>query len=513
MTDARPGPTARPISPPRHSVPLAQKVRQGTQKLSASVTAAMRKGTAKLVAPPDRLQLSTFDKLKEGNRLALASAGNSLSQLLRKPLILITNIGKGIASLILEPGKAFGAVVDRFKKHPVDGLIAGANLGASYAGLGSVALVATAFLAAPFTGGASLSLLPVAATLGSVAGVTGLVTLGASFGKNQIDIATADTREELEQEAEELGADYANAGVQVVTYGASKALQKAADALTPKNVTPSSAQRAYDMLADKVREKLARQQADAHGGVKLNDMSLEEIRAEGIRQVEEALDWSVQGKRDLQVVNLDRGSFDALDEVGDRRLAFHGTREEIGELILANGLKSSEIGDYGSGVYLATSPKTGVGYADNVTISRSPDPTAKPLVLTTEIATGKVMDYLGEKDRFMAWAKERFDPSDLTDPINVPYKKPAVPVNPLVDNSYTRYLPRYAKEMGYDSILVRDAEGLGKDFWVVHDTERLILRQAISLDAPTNRELFPSSIDGRVASAITQTHQTTESKP
>jgi hypothetical protein len=223
------------------------------------------------------------------------------------------------------------------------------------------------------------------------------------------------------------------------------------------------------------------------------------------------LDWSVQGKRDLRAVNVDRGSFDALDDIGDRRMVFHGTREEIGALIQENGFKSSDIGDYGSGVYLATSAKTGLGYADNVTISRSPNPNAQPVVITAEVATGKVMDFLSEKDRFLSWAKERFDPTDLSDPINAPYIKPAVPVNPLVDNTYTRYLPRYAKEMGYDSILVRNAEGLGKDFWVVHDTERLIIRQAIHLDVPKNRDLLPKSIDGRVAAAISQASE--ESPP
>lgn len=513
MPESRSASKPAPPTVPRRATPLTQKVRQGTQKLTASVTQAMRKGTAKLMAAPDRLELSTLQKLKEGNKIAIASARDSLMQVARKPLSMLSSIGQGIKTLLTEPQKAFAAVAERFKKHPVDGMIAGANLGASYAGLASLALVAAAFVAAPFTAGTSLSLLPAAATLGSVAGVTGLVSLGASFAKNQVDIATADTRQELETEARELGSDYANAGMQLVTYGASKALQKAADAITPKNLTPSSAQRVADTLADKVRQKLARQQADAHGGVKVNDMSLDEIRAEGIRQVEDAMEWAVQGKRDLHVVNLDRGSFDALDEIGDRRLVFHGTREEVGKLIEANGFKPSEIGDYGSGVYLATSAKTGIGYADNVTISRSPTPEAKSVVITAELATGKVMDYLSEKDRFMAWAKERFDPTDLSDPINGLYQKPSVPVNPLVDNSYTRYLPRYAKEMGYDTILIRDAEGLGKDFWVVHDTNRLIIRQAISLDAPTNRELFPSSIDGRIASAIARTQATTDSEP
>jgi len=502
-----------PVSSPRRSAPPANPVKRGTQKLSASVTAAMRKGTAKLAALPDRLNLTTFEKLKEGNRLALKGAGETLGQTFSKPLTLLSNIAKGIGTLIARPDEAFASVAQRFKKDPIDGLVAGANLGASYAGLGSLALVVSAFVAAPFTGGASLGLLPVAATMGSVAGVTGLVTLGTSFTKNQVDIATAETRQELEKEAKELGSDYASAGIQVVSYGASKALQSAAKAVTPKNFTPSSAQRAYDMLADKVRQKLAKQQADAHGGVKLNDMSLDEVRAEAIRQVDEAVDWSVQGKRDLTVVNVDRGSFDALDDIGDRRLVFHGTREEIGALIQENGFKPSEIGDYGSGVYLATSPKTGLGYADNVTISRSPNPNAQPVVITSEVATGNVMDFLSEKDRFLTWAKERFDPTDLSDPVNVPYVKPAVPVNPLVDNTYTRYLPRYAKEMGYDSILIRDAEGLGKDFWVVHDTERLIIRQAIHLEPPKNRELLPSSIDGRIAGTIAQTEAQTSSEP
>jgi hypothetical protein len=486
---------------------LATSVKRGTQKLSASVTSAMRKGTATLSALPDRLQLSIPQKLKEGNRLALASAGNSLMNVFKRPLDTLSSMAKGIGELLTRPDKALSAVAARFARDPVDGLIAGANLGASYTGIASLALVAGAFLAAPFTGGASLALLPVAGSLGSAAAVAGLATLGVSFTKNQVDIAGAQTRSELEAEAAELGTDYASAGIQVIGYGAGKALHKVGEAIKPKNLTPSSAQRAYEMLADKVRQKLARQQADAHGGLKINDMSLDEIRAEGIRQVEEAVDWSVQGQRDLHVRNLDLGSLDGLDNVGDRRLVFHGTREEIGALIAENGFKPSEIGDYGSGVYLATSPKTGLGYADNVTISRSVSKTAKPVVVTAEVATGNVMDYLSEKDVFLEWAKARFDPTDLADSVNAPYVKPSVPVNPLVDNSYTRYLPRYAKEMGIDSILIRDAEGLGKDFWVVHDTKRLVIRQAISLDTPTNRELFPSSIDGRIGATVLQTRE------
>lgn len=482
---------------------------RGTRPVAASLTAAVRRGTARLAAVSDRLQLSTLQKLKEGNRRALSLAADSLAHTFTNPLETLGALGRGIGDLLLRPGKAFESITERFAKDPFDGAVGAANLGASYAGLASAALVAIAFLAGPFTAGASLALLPVAGTLGSVAGMTGLVSLGASFAKNQVDVATSRTRTELEREARELGTDYANAGFQVVSAAAGKALHKGAEAIKPKNINPSSVQRAYDVVADKVREKLARQEV-GHGGVKTTDLDLEGIRAEGIKQVQEAVDWSVQGNRKLSVRDVDRGTFDKLDNARERRLTFHGTREEVSDLIVANGFRSSDIGDFGSGIYLATSPKTGLVYADDVTFARSLGTSKHPVVFTAEVATGKVMDFLDEKDRFLAWAKANVDPTDLADPINQLYVKPSVPLNPLVDNTYTRFLPRYAREMGYDTILVRNAEGLGKDFWVVHDSRRVLIRQAISIDPPTNRELVPSSLDGKVLGAVNQTRRTDE---
>lgn len=482
---------------------------RGTRPVTQRVTAAVRRGTARLAAMSDRLQLSTWEKLKEGNRRALTVAADSLSHTFTHPLETLKGLARGVGDLIAQPGKALGSVAERFRKDPVDGGVAAANLGASYAGLASGALVAIAFLAAPFTGGTSLSLLPLAGTIGSAAGITGLVSLGVSFTKNQLDVATARTRSELDQEAKELGTDYANAGFQVVSAAAGKALHKGAEAIKPKNINPSSVQRAYDVVADKVREKLARQQA-GHGGVRTTDLDLDGVRAEGIKQVQEAVDWSVQGKRQFSVQNVDRGSFDDLIDVGERRLTFHGTREEVKDLIIANGFRPSDIGDYGSGIYLSTSPKTGLVYADDVTFARSVGANKHPVVFTAEVATGKVLDFLDEKERFLSWARANVDPRDLADPVNQLYMKPSVPLNMLVDNTYTRFLPRYAQEMGYDSILVRNAEGLGKDFWVLHDPRRVLIRQAISVDSPTNRELFPSTIDGRIAGAVNQTLQDPE---
>lgn len=460
----------------------------------------------------DRLQLSTWEKLKEGNRRALSVATDSLSHTFTHPLDTLKSLAKGIGDLIAHPGKALTSVAVRFEQDPVDGAVAAVNTGAAYIGLASGVLLAAAFLAAPFTAGASLAILPLAGTVGSAAGITGLVSLGVSFAKNQVDVATAKTRTELEREAQELGTDYANAGFQVVSAAAGKALHQAAATVKPKNINPSSVQRAYDMVVDKVKEKLAHQSAGKGGGIRTTDMDLDGVRAEGLKQVQEAVDWSVQGKRQLSVRNVDRGSFDDLANVGDRYLTFHGTREEVKDLVIQNGFRSSDIGDFGSGIYLTTSPKTGLVYADDVTFARSVGTSKHPVVFTAEVATGKVLDFLDEKETFLHWAKAHADPTDLADPVNQLYVKPSVPLNPLVDNTYTRFLPRYAREMGYDSILVRNAEGLGKDFWVIHDPRRVLIRQAISLDPPTNRELFPSTIDGRVVSAINQTLEEPESR-
>ncbi|HBN09816.1 MAG TPA: hypothetical protein DD435_14585 [Cyanobacteria bacterium UBA8530] len=405
-------------------------------------------------------------------------------------------MASGVAETVLHPERALASVAERYGKSKVDGAIAASNLGASVTGIGAITLTAGAFLAAPFTGGTSLALLPLAGSVGAVAGVIGLGSLGASILKNQSDIAGAKTPGELEKQSQELGNDFASAGMEVVAGVLGKGVEKGLERV-PKNINPSSLQRTADAGADLVKKKLGLYDKSLpHGGTAVGNLSVEQLRKQGLKEVQEALEWSVQGERAIETLNLDRGSFERLENVGDRRLAFHGTRGDVKELVRQNGLKRSEIGDFGSGVYLAASAKTGLVYADDVTISRSLDSSVKPTVYTAEIATGKVMDLLSEKEAFLKWAKARFNPTDLKDPVNKLYANPSVPLNPLIDTSWNRFIPRYMSEMGFDSLLIRDAEGLGKDFWMVRDPGRIILRQEISFDPPSQRALLPETFVG-----------------
>jgi hypothetical protein len=210
----------------------------------------------------------------------------------------------------------------------------------------------------------------------------------------------------------------------------------------------------------------------------------------------------VQGKRPLKVEDLDMGSFAGVERLGEHRMVFHGTRSEISPLIRQNGLKVSDIGDYGSGLYFGGSAKIGVNYADDVSLGRSASATNRPAVYVAEMAPGKVLDYVSQKDDFLAWAKARFDPTDLSDPLNKLYHDPSVPVSKMVDNTWTRYLPQYCKEMGYDSILIRDWDGPGLDYWVVHDPKRVVLRQEIVVDAPENKFLVPPGFNGQIEATL-----------
>ncbi len=480
----------------------------GTGSARQSAAIAIKRGTAKLmgvigsVVPSDRLELSTSRKLEEGNKRAIGYAAASLKELAVHPIEALKGAVKGFSDLIIHPSEAISGVNDRFRKSTVDGLIASTNLGAAWAGIGALVLTAGALLGAPFTAGGSLALLPIAGTIGSVAGAAGAGALGASILKNEADIMGAQTKAELERESQELGADFANAGFEAISYGAGKAVQKAWKENKPKNLNPATAQRNAVRVESVIKEKLGLpNQGRPSGGTDVTALSLDQVREQAKKEVTEALDKTPQGKRILTSKNIDRGSFEGLENLGERRLAYHGTRGEVEGLIRQNGFKNSEIGDFGSGIYLGSSAEVAVSYADDVAIGRGLSG-ANPAVFTAEIASGNVMDYLKEKDAFLDWAKQRFSPDDLSNPVNQLYANPSVPVSPWIDNTWTRYLPDYAKEIGYDSILIRDMDGPGNDYWVLHDPKRVIVRQAITFDFPTNRELFPSSIDGKVAGAI-----------
>lgn len=196
---------------------------QRTRRLGTAVE-AVRRGTAKLFMKADQLELSTAGKLAEGNKMAVNQAANTLVKTVTHPFEAFKGIGETLFNMVFHPIEAFQEAGEIFDKDPIDGTVMGANITASWLGLSALMLAAGATLAAPFTAGASLALLPTAASLGGVAGTIGTVALGTSFFKNQLDIASATTKEELVRESNQLGDDLAN-------YGFSLILEKGADRL------------------------------------------------------------------------------------------------------------------------------------------------------------------------------------------------------------------------------------------------------------------------------------------
>jgi hypothetical protein len=458
----------------------------------------------------DALTLSTGQKLLEGNRRALKVAGSTLRDLVVHPLRTLGAMATGTFDLIANPHRIQEGLRAAFQRSPVDGAIHGVMLSASIAGVAALMTMGVAYGAALFTGGASLAILPAAGVAASWAGAIGVGALGASFIKNQVDVAGAKTEGSLAQQSQELGQDMASLGLAGATSAVSHGLGAAARKLKPKNVNPSAAQRAAYRVQHQVKDKVvdpAPAMPAANRGIKIDGKTRDHFRQRATQEVSEAMKDSVQGKRPLKVEDLDMGSFEGVDRLGEHRMVFHGTRSEISPLIRQNGLQVSDIGDYGSGLYFGGSAKIGVNYADDVTIGRSASATNRPAVYVAEMAPGKVLDYVSQKDTFLAWAKARFDPTDLSDPLNKLYHDPSVPVSKMVDNTWTRYLPQYCKEMGYDSILIRDWDGPGLDYWVVHDPKRVVLRQEIVVDAPENKFLVPPGFNGQNAVTLQATEK------
>ncbi len=109
-----------------------------------------------------------------------------------------------------------------------------------------------------------------------------------------------------------------------------------------------------------------------------------------------------------------------------------------------------------------------------------------------------VLDYLAERKAFLKWAKSNFDPTDLSDPVNRLYSSSKTSVSPLVDVRWTRYINRYMAEKGYDSVLIRNRDALGADYWMVPDPARIRLLQEIRFPQPTNRTALANGILGRL---------------
>ena len=97
------------------------------------------------------------------------------------------------------------------------------------------------------------------------------------------------------------------------------------------------------------------------------------------------------------------------------------------------------------------------------------------------------------------FSKNNFNPTDLSDDINVIYQNTKTALSPLMDTKWNRYLPRYMKEFGYESILIKAQEGAGYDYWVMPDPKQLNVAQEIILNTPPNKV---NPIAPTIASAI-----------
>lgn len=453
----------------------------------------------------DELQLSTGAKLIEGNKRALKVAGESLLSIVAHPLQTLKSMASGAVDMVANPKRFVMSVQEAAQKSPVDGAIQGLMVGSSLVGVAALLTMGVAYGAALFTGGASLAILPAAGMAATWSGFLGVGAMGASFVKNQVDVATAKTKAELERESQELGQDFSSLGLVGTTTAVAHGVGALARKYKPKNVNPSAAQRAAYRVQHQLKDKVDGfnpQQPAANRGIKIDGKGRDQFRTRAAQEIKEALADSVQGPRPVTVNDLDMGSFEGVQRLGEHRMVFHGTRSEISPLIRENGLKVSHIGDYGSGLYFGGSAKIGVNYADDVTIGRSVSASNRPVVYVAEVAPGKVLDYVSQKDAFLKWAKARFDPTDLSDPLNKLYHDPSVPVSKMVDNTWTRYLPQYCQEMGYDSILIRDWDGPGLDYWVVHDPKRVVLRQEILVGSPENKFLVPPGFDGHISATL-----------
>ncbi len=447
----------------------------------------------------DRLTLS--GRLAAGNKLALRHAGGQVRAFAAHPLRALGAAAGAIAGSMLHPVQAAGTVAAAFTRDPVDGLIQGAHLGSLWLAVGSVGVLGTSFALAPFTAGASLAWLPLAGSLGAAAAAGGAGALGVSLAKNEVDIARARTAADLDEQARELGNDVLNAGLLAAAGGAGKAFRSAyTGSRFARKVNPASLKRvsgrANAGLWAQVSRRLGIRPAAAGPAPVLKSQAA--MKARAAFEVQRYLDGNPLGRRTVRdVADLSGPAKSAAKAPGNLRLAYHGTQEKFAAGIRKGGLKPSDIGDYGSGIYLGNKPEVAINYADDAYIAH-PGP-GDGIVYSVEFAPGRVLDFLAKKKAFEAWAKARFNPADASDAVNRLYTGSRTSVSPIVDVRWTRYINRYMAEKGYDSALIRNRDALRADYWMVPDPARVRLLQEFRFAQPTNRSALANGFLGAFA--------------
>ncbi|MBM3268716.1 MAG: hypothetical protein FJZ01_13825 [Candidatus Sericytochromatia bacterium] len=460
-------------------------------------------GPAIAARPPvrrgeDRLELSAAGRLAAGNKLALVHAGRQLADFARHPVAIVGATLRGLYDSVRHPARTAARIAGTFATDPMDGIIQTSQFGSLALAIGSLGLMGGSFALAPFTAGASLAWLPLAGTLGAASAAAGAGGLLLSVGKNEADLLRARTSQDLDAQARELGGDLINLGILAAAGGAGRAFRGAYQGSRfARKVNPASLKRVSGRANAGMWAHVKRRfgfgprppefvgTAAASAGT---------LKARAALEVGRYLDRNPLGRRRISKI-VDVGDQRALGP--GWRLAYHGTQEKFAPAIRKGGLKPSDIGDYGSGIYLGSKPEVAINYADDAYLAH-PGP-GNGIVYSVAIEPGRVLDFLAAKRQFLAWAKRRFNPGDASDPLNRLYAGSRTSVSPLVDVRWTRYVNRYMAEKGYDSVLIRHRDAIGADYWMIPDPARVRVLQEIHFPQPSNRTALANGILGALA--------------
>jgi hypothetical protein len=161
----------------------------------------------------DRLALhqSRAGQLLEANREAGSMLLGALGQMARHPLKTVGSFFMMMLEPFIHPVRAFNRCKDAFKS---DGPLEGAMYTSLYTSAAITTLsffaMGLALLAAPFTGGASLAIVPFASTVMVWTGYHDAAMTVAILLKDEADAMTADTPDRLGQEEGQLADDFLN---------------------------------------------------------------------------------------------------------------------------------------------------------------------------------------------------------------------------------------------------------------------------------------------------------------
>lgn len=263
---------------------------------------------AEFKAPDQLSDMSAWQKLKVGNTHAIGSIAHEGKVLLQNPLSAGANMAQGMVvntwETLSNPQKSFASVANTYQQDKTEGVIQGVKVAGSV--VASAALVVGIGLAVGQTGvkigsirtGQQLQAASLAnqtelfsplikqahrwaqagQTLGHIGQVTGrigkaasLTVLGAtslSLLKNEVDLARANTAEDMAREVKQITQDAGSLAQSAVTYAANKILTRLAEETKKlytenrnyRSITPE-AQALMDQFIDEQSQVIAQRVA------------------------------------------------------------------------------------------------------------------------------------------------------------------------------------------------------------------------------------------------------------